>query len=409
MLIAGYVPSTEGGAERQCRRLASELVKLGHRIRVVTMRRTIAAPRNEVMQGVEIVRLGVLGPFFAEMLRWKDRLRALRVARAGGTPPSGPASRPTAKYWHPTVLLLRLERLLFLVAAAAYLARNRRDIRLIHCHESHWLAGFAGWIGPRLGCPVLVKEANYPVLLPLGADSPWRWCLQRARFQAHYVAQTTAAAEALERAGVSADSITVVANGLDLPAETADVAVNRSVLFVGHLFNPFKKALDILFAAWVRVACEDPRARLIVVGGGDQEPWRTFLEEHHAAGSVEFVGEVSDPAPYYRRAAFLVLPSRLEGLSNTLLEAQSWGVPAVVSNIPGNVALIQHGVNGLAVKVEDPEALANAIREMLVDPARRSSLGRQARSRAAAQPAFAAFAGQTVDLYERICNKSQTR
>ena len=166
-LAESVPPKLYGGTERVVHNLTEELVRQGHRVRVVTLRRSYAAPRYQLLEGVEVVRLGILGPLFAGLLRLKDRLRSNRSARALSAPAASDGSARKVRYWHPTLMLLRTDKLLFMAAAALHLGRIRREIRLIHCHESHWMAGFAGWIGRRLARPVLVKEATFPVLLPL--------------------------------------------------------------------------------------------------------------------------------------------------------------------------------------------------------------------------------------------------
>lgn len=406
MLIAAFLPTPEGGAERQCRRLATELARRGHRVRVVTVRRSVAAPRREIMDGVEVLRLGLSGPLIAFLLRVKDRLRSRRTIRTASAQLPNAIPTATGQYWHPTLILLRLDKLLFMVVAAIYLLRTRRQTALLHCHESLWLAGFAAWLGRRLHLPVVVKEATYPVLIPLDVDCPFRSRLETARRTAHYAAQTAAAAAGLQEAGIDPSRITLVPNGFELPDGVADVARNHQALFVGSIQNPHSKALDILFPAWLQVVARNPSARLTVVGGGDPSPWRNLLEAAGAGATVEFTGPVPDPAPYYRQAACLLLPSRREGLSNALLEAQGWGVPAVVSSIPGNLAVVQHEVNGVVVPVADAAALATAILDLLANPARRKTLGEAARQRASAQPTFAEFADHWTSLYRQLIGAS---
>jgi glycosyltransferase involved in cell wall biosynthesis len=68
-------------------------------------------------------------------------------------------------------------------------------------------------------------------------------------------------------------------------------------------------------------------------------------------------------------------------LSNALLEAQSRGIPAVVSDIPGNRMVIEEGENGLIVPVADAKALARAILRLRADPALRARMGVRARER----------------------------
>lgn len=84
---------------------------------------------------------------------------------------------------------------------------------------------------------------------------------------------------------------------------------------------------------------------------------------------------------YCRGTAVFVLPSRQEGLSSALIEAQSWGVPAVVSDIHCNSGVVMNGENALVVPVKDVRAFAHGIERLLNDASLRSATGRKASER----------------------------
>jgi glycosyltransferase involved in cell wall biosynthesis len=89
-------------------------------------------------------------------------------------------------------------------------------------------------------------------------------------------------------------------------------------------------------------------------------------------------------------------------MSNALLEAQAWGLACVVSDIPGNRAVVQGGVNGLVVSVGDAAALADALLSLLRDPALRVRLGRAARDTAAKQFDMNLVVGRVLELYGQL-------
>jgi glycosyltransferase involved in cell wall biosynthesis len=91
---------------------------------------------------------------------------------------------------------------------------------------------------------------------------------------------------------------------------------------------------------------------------------------------------VTDPHAFYHAANFFVLPSRVEGTPNALLEAMSCGLPVIVSDgAPGPLELVEDGVTGLVVPVNDAAALAAALRRLASDGELRSRLGEAARAR----------------------------
>jgi glycosyltransferase involved in cell wall biosynthesis len=77
----------------------------------------------------------------------------------------------------------------------------------------------------------------------------------------------------------------------------------------------------------------------------------------------------------------MVIPSRSEGLSNTLLEGMASGLPVLATAVPGNVEVIEDARTGRLV-APDPDALASGLDALLADPDTRTALG-EAATRAA--------------------------
>ncbi|HYE15657.1 MAG TPA: glycosyltransferase [Pyrinomonadaceae bacterium] len=156
------------------------------------------------------------------------------------------------------------------------------------------------------------------------------------------------------------------------------------VLVVGRLV--WGKAHDVLLEAFARLGAEFEGWRLAVVGDGRlRGALQAQAESLGIAGRVDWHGVVRDPYDFYRAARIFVLPSRNEGMPNALLEAMSCGLPVVVSDgAPGPLELVEDGVTGLVVPVNNAEALASAIRRLAADGALRERLGEAARERVAA-------------------------
>ena len=124
-----------------------------------------------------------------------------------------------------------------------------------------------------------------------------------------------------------------------------------------------QKGMDILLDAMPAVLAALPDARLTILGEG---PLESELKEQAARlglkGAVSFLGFQSNPWPYIKYAALFVLPSRFEGLPNTLLEVLALGKNVVVTDCPGGIQEIQDAVRSMIlVPPENPEALAHAI------------------------------------------------
>ena len=401
MLVWSYWPGHEGGAERQCRKLIPHLAAQGLEIVVCTAWTQWGHLRQERREDHAIVRLGAGGPFLTSVRRWLESALG-KIFRKGGKQSRGHARvREALLFWMglPPTWGARLS---FLTGLWLWLRRpaNRPDV--IHVHESSWLAGAAAFLAGRYGIPVLAKTAVFPAWNVLGYDVPLRGILSRARQNCRFVVLAGHQENDLLAKGVPPDRIFRVPNGVEIPAGAADLS-SREALFVGNFSQSVEeKAFDVLLEAWAMVAQKDPLAHLVLLGDGDSTPWRNMADALGLGASVRFAGWVAEPSDYYRRAAMFVLPSRSEGMSNALLEAQSWGLPCVVSDIPGNRAVVADGANGLIVPAGNVQALADAVVHLLGDAELRGRLGRAGREKAGKEFGLPTVAERLATVYRRL-------
>ena len=115
-----------------------------------------------------------------------------------------------------------------------------------------------------------------------------------------------------------------------------------------------------------------PEYRLEVYGTGPLEKdLRSYSQSLGIANRVDFMGFKEDALEAISTSAVFVLSSYFEGMPHALLEAMSMGVPSVAARCDGGgaEALIQDGVNGMLVNVDDDSAMAKAIIQLLESPA----------------------------------------
>jgi glycosyltransferase involved in cell wall biosynthesis len=166
------------------------------------------------------------------------------------------------------------------------------------------------------------------------------------------------------------------------------------VVYAGRLAR--EKGPDVLLEAWPAVS---PAAHLLIVGDGED---RAALQTQNRRG-VQFLGAVTDTAPYLRAADVGVLPSRSEGLSVALLEGMSCGLPMVATAVGGTADALEDERTGLLVPPEDPPALAAALRRALGPEG--AVLGKNARDRVLRSYSIDAVADRTLDLYWMVCRE----
>jgi glycosyltransferase involved in cell wall biosynthesis len=125
-----------------------------------------------------------------------------------------------------------------------------------------------------------------------------------------------------------------------------------------------------------------PDVGLVVVGTGPESArLQRLAEELGVAGRVHFAGQVPRErvGGYLRAADLFVLNSTYEGFPHIVLEAMAVGLPVVAADAGGTGELVRDGVSGRVVPPGDPQALRQAIAELLADRALRQRLAAKAR------------------------------
>lgn len=183
---------------------------------------------------------------------------------------------------------------------------------------------------------------------------------------------------------------------LGLESERVIVSVSRLVL---------KNGIDRLIQALPLIVARCPRARLVLVGDGEDRPkLEALARQLGVAGGIHFVGSVP-PArvpDYLSLGDVFVRPSLSEGLGTAFLEALACGVPIVASRIGGITDFLEEGVTGLSCDPQDPASIATATLRLLEDEELRRRLGTAGRRLAAERYRWSAVADRVAALYDEL-------
>jgi len=141
----------------------------------------------------------------------------------------------------------------------------------------------------------------------------------------------------------------------------------------------WRKGQEHVLAAASALKDRFPKAVWLIAGEGDG---RVELEARAQSaglldhGRVRFLGFRRDVPAILKATDVLVLPSRMEGFPNTLLEGMALGLPVAASNADGIPELVEHGVTGLVHEVDDVETLTAHVGRFLTEEWTRLEMGR---------------------------------
>jgi glycosyltransferase involved in cell wall biosynthesis len=226
---------------------------------------------------------------------------------------------------------------------------------------------------------------------------------------AQVVAVSQAVADELVRRGTPRHKLTIIPNGvvtdrIDVPVPLA--AVEEWKARIG--WEPSRRTIGILARPKdqevVLRALESVRApvRLVLAGVPPESRLGRLgaaVSRRHAVVCFPFTADVR---PLYELLELVLLPSRMEGLSQALLEAMALGKPVIASASTGNLNLITDGLDGRLVPPLAPASWATAIEKLLADSALAARLGRAARRTARETFALDRTIERTAALYRSL-------
>lgn len=221
----------------------------------------------------------------------------------------------------------------------------------------------------------------------------------------------------LDREGMDADRTVVIRNGVPPAPDVApdrvralrcrlDIPADAPVVGMVANLNRSVKGGDLFLRVADRVLVEMPDAVFLVVGlGGMDGPLQDTARRLGVERSIRFTGYTEDVATHYEFMDVSILTSRTEGLSITLLESMSHGVPVVATRVGGNPEVVVEGETGWLVEPGAPGRFARRVVELIRDRGLRSRMGSNAQRRVAAEFNLEKVARRYEKVYARLLGK----
>jgi D-inositol-3-phosphate glycosyltransferase len=191
---------------------------------------------------------------------------------------------------------------------------------------------------------------------------------------------------------------------------------DQMLLFVGRIET--LKGIDSLIEAVALMRQKGEQVCLAVIGGDpDLSPaalseemtrLQAMRERYGLQESVAFLGRKSqDTLPYYYSAAVaVVVPSHYESFGMVALEAMACGTPVVASQVGGLAFLVQDGITGFTVPVEEPNTLASRLTELVQNPGLREQMGHQA-AVFAQEYSWEKITERMINLYQKVLSEAK--
>jgi glycosyltransferase involved in cell wall biosynthesis len=287
--------------------------------------------------------------------------------------------------------------------------RERIDVIESFTHDSNLLALPVAWFAG-----VRIRIASHQGLI--GGFPRWReklhsW-LVNVGIADSLVTVSSGTQRQAEREGVRPERTVVIPNGIT-PVDLE--IVNRSdareevgvangdlyLLSVGRLV--YQKGHEFLIRAMPHVLKQYPKTKVGICGEGVlRSQLKEQILELGLSESVRLLGQWEDVSRFLALADIFILPSRWEGLPIALLEAMSGGLPVIATRVEGVEDVVEDQVQGLLVPVEDSEALAKAIIQLINDPKKRNEMGMAASSRVKQLYTVNHMCNESLELIKRI-------
>jgi len=263
--------------------------------------------------------------------------------------------------------------------AAVRLARHVRGRRADVLHAQTARAHSIALLARRLGAPaklIVSRRLDFPIRRT--PPNLWKY---RSRSVDAYIAVAGVIRDILVDAGVDPARVTVINSSIDLKRFTgagdhreevrAELGIPLDAPLVGNVAAlAWHKGQKDLIAAMRPVLERIPEARLVIVGGGEERGSLERLIDRLSLGrSVVLTGKRSDVPRLLTALDVFCMPSYLEGLCNSVLEAFAVGIPVVATRAGGLPEIVEHEVTGLLAPPRDPEVLAAAIVRLLTETA----------------------------------------
>ncbi len=374
MLVPFFYPHT-GGTEKYVKDLSIALTQAGHEVTIISnnLPKDKNAPAEEMMEGVKIIRipamllfsyLPVSFAFKRKMLEGYDIVHAHVPAYGFARAVAGKVKQPVVVTFHCDITVF--EKYFGIPMPKLFIKT---------------VEFFANWYGRRV-----LKRANivYNTTETYAKTSP---------VMKHFPIRSIPI-------GYFHDRVDDMQRKLNL---TPDKKKKNQILFLGRLAG--NKGCHYLVEAMPKILAKHPDTKLVICGeGSEKADILALIKKYGIEKSIEWYGMVdfAKLVELFYTSLVYVFPSidRLEAFGIVQLEAMANYTAVAASDIPGPNAVMDIGKSGVLYPKMNPQAIADAVNDLLSNPEKALEMGRVGRKLVETKYDWKNIAGQVVDLYK---------
>ena len=362
-VVSDLYPSVVGGIGIHAHLMSTSQARQGHEVMVLTLNQK-KLPKNELVNGYRVIRfpcyITICGNSFAPGL-------ILEIMRR-----------------KQTVDIIHAHSHLFFSTNVCALARIFHSAPLIITNHGLISASAPAWLN------ILYKHTFSTATFHI-AD--------------HIICYTDIEKENIEKLGIDPKKISVIHNGVDTtlfaPVPYGKPKDRKQIVWAGRYVPG--KGVEYLIEAFSQVLKKFPGAHLVLVGDG---PEKTATEERirrlqiqSSVTLIDYLDNAKLPQ-LYNQSDMFVLPSLMEGVPRTLLEAMACRVPVVTTNLPHLLDIVEGA--GFVVPPKDTMLLSDAILTILEDASLAEKMGQRGRNKIEQEYSWEDTVGKTLALYESV-------
>jgi glycosyltransferase involved in cell wall biosynthesis len=405
MIIAVFYPYT-GGAEKQAERLALELNKKNIKVTVLTGRWDNRLEKAEELNGVRVLRnrTNLLIP----------KKNSLNADISFFRPPRKPGILGIFRK-----IYVRLCVYFYQITLLCYLLSHGRKYDVIHVHQILYPAFISTLASAIIKKPVIAKVGSSGINSDINQIKKFPEGRRQLRYILAHLTRLVCTSRKMEQEfsheGMDGKKISLIRNGVRIEEFTRSYRSSKRLVYLGRLIK--SKDIPSLIIAFSHLLKKYDNLRLTLIGDGPEKyNIIRLIKEYKMENNIKMTGMVKEPGEILKENDIFIFPSLVEGLSNSLIEAMSFKLPCIATNIHGNIEVIGRDAEayniargdfmeseaGIMVNKGDTDAIVKAAGYLIENEDARKRLGENAYLRIKQEFDIKNITESYIMLYEEV-------